>query len=63
METKRGEKAEGRTCTAQTDRKLFRHPNTEPILGKQQEHDVPLHEPHAHNKLKLGLGVKVEFAE
>jgi hypothetical protein len=63
----RGEKAERRTCIAQTDRKLFKRPDTESILGKQQEHDVPLHEPHAYNKLKLklklGLGLKVEFTE
>jgi hypothetical protein len=61
----REKKAERRTCTAQTDRKLFKRTNRESILGKQQEHDVPLHEPHARNKLKLklGLGLKVEFAE
>jgi hypothetical protein len=47
------ENAERRTRTAQTDRKLFEHPSTEFILGKQREHDVPLHEPHARNKLKL----------
>lgn len=57
----RGEKAERRTCTAQTDWKLFKYPNTESILGKQQEHDVPLYEPHARNK--LGIGLKVKFAE
>ena len=58
----RGEKAERRTCTAQTDRQLFKHPNTESILGEQQERVVPFHEPHAGNKLKL-LWFKVEFAE
>lgn len=34
MVIERGEKAERRTCTAQTDRKLFEHPSTESILGK-----------------------------
>jgi len=63
MEIERGGKAERHTYAAQTNRKLFKHPSTESILGKQQEHDVPVHEPHADNKLKLRLGVKVEFAE
>ena len=59
----RGELAERRTCIAQTYRKLFKHRNTESILGKQQERDVPLHEPHARNQLKLWLWLKVELAE
>jgi len=43
------------TGTAQTDRKLFKYPGGESVLGKHQEHDVPLHEPHSRNKLKLGV--------
>jgi len=48
---------EKRTCTAQTYRNLFEYRDTESVLGKQQELDVPLQEPHADNELKLGLGL------
>lgn len=46
-------KAEKLTWLAQTNRNLFQYTNRKSVCGKQQERDVPLHEPHGRDELKL----------
>jgi hypothetical protein len=64
----RGERAEKLIWIAQTNRKLFKYLVIKSVRGKQQERDVPLHEPHGRDELKFeyerhGVRVQVEFAE